>query len=497
MPSPLLSLIIGFALGALAAYLFLQRRSALVRAAEAGNLRLALAQARTAAEAESARIARLEGELVEARDRHGSALEEQSRLRAQLSAIRTELDAERRQSSEKLALLTEAREQLSHQFRALANDILEEKSRRFAEQNQASLGQLLEPLKTRIHEFQTKVDQVYVQEGKDRTALAEQVRQLMDLNRRLSDDANDLTRALKGSNKTQGAWGEAVLERILESSGLRKGHEYEVQTILTREDGSRAQPDVILHMPDDRHLVIDAKVSLLDYNAHCNAETDALREAAALRHLASIRTHIKGLSVRNYQALGLPSLDFVVMFVPIEPAFMLAISRDSSLWTDAWQRNVLLVSPSTLLFVLRTVSHLWRQEAQTQNAKDIASRGAELYDKLSAFVTDLTRVGERLTLARESYDDALNKLSRGRGNVIRQAEMLRKLGVQPTKPLPTALVLGALEDPLGELDEPLDDPLYEDEAAANGTALSASVSEDLASDTIPAGRAGGQLDHLF
>lgn len=460
--SAILLLLIGLAAGAVIVALLFQRRmrrESLAQAAARNDLHVAAAEARIRAEAQSARVDRLESELAAGRTRHTLVLEEQAGLRAQLAAAQAALDAERRQSSEKLALLTEARGELTHQFRSLANDILEEKSRRFAEQNQTSLGQLLEPLKSRIHDFQAKVDQVYVQEGKDRSALAQQVKQLMDLNRKLSEDAMDLTRALKGSNRTQGAWGEVVLERILESSGLRKGHEYEVQASYTRDDGSRAQPDVVLHLPEDRHIIIDAKVSLVDYNEYCNSQTDALREAAASRHLASVRAHIKGLSARNYQSLGLASLDFVIMFVPVEPAFMLAISLDANLWTQAWERNVLLVSPSTLLFVVRTVGHLWRQEAQTQNARDIASRGAELYDKLNAFVRDLTKIGDRLSQARESYDAALSKLTRGRGNVIRQAEMLRQLGLQPTTSFPAHLVNGALEDDPSDDSE---DPALED-----------------------------------
>ncbi len=447
-PSILL-LILAFGLGAMVMAFLLQRtmrREAMDQSAVRNDLRLAAAEAKARAEAQSGRIVRLEADLAEARSLHGAAIEGQARMRAQLGGTQAALEAERAQSSEKLALLTEARLELTHQFRSLANDILEEKSRRFTEQNQTNLGRLLEPLKTRIHEFQTRVDQVYVQEGKDRSALAQQVRQLMDLNRKLSEDAIDLTRALKGSSKTQGNWGEVVLERILESSGLRKGLEYQVQSSYTREDRTRAQPDVILHLPENRHIIIDAKVSLVDYNDHCNSETDALREAAAGRHLASVRAHIKGLSARNYQSLPLASLDFVIMFVPVEPAFMLAISQDTNLWTQAWERNVLLVSPSTLLFVVRTIGHLWRQEAQSQNARDIASRGADLYDKLSGFVSDLSKVGERLAQARDSYDTALNKLSRGRGNLIRQAEMLRDLGLQPTKSFPADLVHAALDD---------------------------------------------------
>ncbi len=361
--------------------------------------------------------------------------------RAQVAALTMQLTQERNQSQEKMALLQNAREELTLQFKNLANDILEEKSKRFSEQNQQSLGQLLDPLKTKLQEFQGKVEQVYVQEGKDRSALAEQVRQLMELNKTVSQEANNLTKALKGSNKTQGNWGELVLERVLESSGLRKGEEYDVQESHTLEDGRRLQPDVVVHLPDDRHLVIDAKATLIAYEDYANTEDDKYREAALKRHLDAVRSHIKGLSDKNYQDLyGLKSLDFVLMFIPIEPAFMLAVTHDRELYMDAWNKNVLLVSPSTLLFVVRTVANLWRQEAQTRNAQDIAKRGAELYDKLAGFVEDMESLGTRLNQAQKDYDGAINKLSTGRGNVIRQAEMLKKLGVKPSKSLPTPMV---------------------------------------------------------
>lgn len=361
--------------------------------------------------------------------------------RAQVAALTMQLKQERNQSQEKMALLQNAREELTLQFKNLANDILEEKSKRFSEQNQQSLGQLLDPLKTKLQEFQGKVEQVYVQEGKDRSALAEQVRQLMELNKTVSQEANNLTKALKGSNKTQGNWGELVLERVLESSGLRKGEEYDVQESHTLDDGRRLQPDVVVHLPDDRHLVIDAKATLVAYEDYANAEDDKHREAALKRHLDAVRSHIKGLSDKNYQDLyGLKSLDFVLMFVPIEPAFMLAVTHDRELYMDAWNKNVLLVSPSTLLFVVRTVANLWRQEAQTRNAQDIAKRGAELYDKLAGFVEDMESLGTRLNQAQKDYDGAINKLSTGRGNVIRQAEMLKKLGVKPSRSLPTPMV---------------------------------------------------------
>jgi DNA recombination protein RmuC len=369
---------------------------------------------------------------------------------AELAHVRTRADAERASAQEKLQLLTDAKTELSNQFKTLANEILEEKSKRFAEQNQQNLGTLLDPLRTQLNEFKGKVEEVYVQEGKDRTALSEQVRQLMELNKTLSNDANNLTKALKGSAKTQGNWGELILERVLEASGLEKGRVYHVQVSQRDAEGNLQQPDVVIDLPQDRKLVVDAKVSLLAYDRYASAATDDERAPAVRQHLDSVRAHIKGLSAKNYQALyGVKSLDMVVMFVPIEPAFMLAVTSDESLFMEAWQRNVLLVSPSTLLFVVRTIAHLWRQEAQTRNAQDIAKRGAELYDKLAAFVGDLQKVGAKLKDAQSAYDEAEKKLASGRGNVIRQAEMLKDLGVKTTKSLPNALVdaSGAAEEP--------------------------------------------------
>ena len=360
---------------------------------------------------------------------------------AELAHARTRADADRANAQEKLQLLTDAKTELSNQFKSLATEILEEKSKRFAEQNQQNLGTLLDPLRTQLNEFKGKVEEVYVQEGKERFALSEQVKQLMELNKTLSNDANNLTKALKGSAKTQGNWGELILERVLEASGLEKGRVYHVQVSQRDAEGNLQQPDVVIDLPQERKLVVDAKVSLVAYELFASAEKDEDRAAAVRAHLDSVRAHIKNLSGKNYQALyGVKSLDMVVMFVPIEPAFMLAVTNDEALFMEAWQRNVLLVSPSTLLFVVRTIAHLWRQEAQTRNAQDIAKRGAELYDKLSAFVADLQKVGAKLKDAQSAYDDAEKRLSTGNGNVIRQAEMLRKLGVKATKALPAALV---------------------------------------------------------
>lgn len=418
-----------------------QREASLAQQAQAGA-QLAAAQERVRG-LEAERLALL-AELQQGRGELQMAQEHTSQLQTQLAAQATQLEAERRAAHDKLALLAEAREALSHQFKSLANDILEEKSRRFAEQNQQSLGQLLDPLRSRLADFQGRVEQFYDAEGKQRSALAQQVHQLLQLNQALSEDAKNLTQALKGSTKAQGNWGELILERVLESAGLRKGFEYDVQENHLRADGSRAQPDVVIHLPENRHLVIDAKASLLAYEEWAHADDEAVRAGAQRRHLDSVRQHIKGLAERNYQQLyALQSLDFVLMFVPIEPAFMLAVTADNQLYSDAWNRNVLLVSPSTLLFVLRTVAHLWRQEAQTRNAQEIAQRGADLYDHLTAFVEELEKVGKNLGQAQDAYQKAFNKLSKNRGNVIRRAEMLKELGIKPAKALPPALVEAA------------------------------------------------------
>ena len=383
----------------------------------------------------------------EERKRREEVESESIRLARDLRGLEERYEAEQRSAAGKLQFLTDAKEALTAQFESLATGILEEKSKRFTEQNQANLGLLLDPLRTKITEFQKRVEEASVQEGKDRTALSEQVRQLLELNQMLSEDAKNLTSALKGSSKTQGTWGELILERILEASGLRPGDDYVAHEGPMAADGKRQQPDVVINLPETRHLVVDSKVSLVAYERFASAGTDPERQVALRQHLDSIRTHLKALSEKKYQTIyALNSLDFVLMFVPIEPAFMLAVTNDRELFMDAWQRNVLLVSPSTLLFVVRTVAHLWRQEAQSRNAREIAGRGGELYDKLVAFVEDLRTVGERLKSAQSAYAFAEQKLYRGKGNAIRQAEMLRDLGVKPRNQLPRALVGSPAED---------------------------------------------------
>ncbi len=382
--------------------------------------------------------------------------------RAQLDQARRE-DASQKASiarlEERLAATERAAEQmrvnLPETFKSLAGEVLEEKSKRFAEQSQTGLSQVLEPFRTRLKDFQVEIEAVRMEQVRGGERLSAHIDRLFESNTRIGEQANNLTVALRGSGKAQGAWGELILERTLQAAGLRPGHEYDAQEHYAGENGSRAQPDVVVHLPGDRHLIIDSKVSLIHHGAYNTAESEAARAMAAEGHCSSVRAHIRGLAERNYQTLyGLNSIDFVIMFLPFESAFMLAVSRDDKLWEQAWQRNVLLVSPSTLLFVLRTVASLWRQEQQKHNVEEIARRGAELYNKLAGFVGDFTKMGDRLEQARTSYNDALAKLHTGPGNVIRQAEMLRALGVKPTKQIAQGLLELAQQETLELEEEP-------------------------------------------
>jgi DNA recombination protein RmuC len=388
-------------------------------------------------------VARLAAELERARDA-------QVALRVDVERLTQQLKAEQQSAAARLKVLTDAQDNLKDQFKSLAGEILDASSKRLQEQSQTSLATLLDPLKQKLTDFQKKVEDVYVDESKERSALKQQVESLVGLNQQLSEDAKNLTAALRGSAKSQGSWGELILERVLEASGLRKGEEYLVQDAQTTEDGQRLQPDVVIRLPEGRQLVVDSKVTLVAYERFASADSDLEREAALKEHLLSVRTHMRGLSAKDYASLYGTTLDFVLMFVPIEPAFMTAVTADTQLFMHAWERNVLLVSPSTLLFVVRTVAHLWRQEAQSRNAQEIARRGGELYDRLTAFVEDLDAVGKRLEQAQQSFLDAKRKLSSNRGNVIRQAEMLKELGVKPAKQLPDSWVAPS-DEPLEAL----------------------------------------------
>jgi DNA recombination protein RmuC len=364
-----------------------------------------------------------------------------SELSVSNAELQTQLTAEREQWEEKMAMLLTAREELTNQFKSLSSEILEEKSRRFTEQNATSLGQLLGPVSEQLQAMRSRVDEVYRTEGQERAALGEQLKQLLSLNQTLSADAQNLTRALKGDQRAQGTWGEIVLDTVLEQAGLTEGTHYDRQSTFQDEDQRRSIPDVVLRLPGERHLVVDSKVSLTAYERSAAASSSEERQVHLLQHVASVRGHIRSLSEKNYQQLyELKSLDFVLLFIPLESAFAAAVSQDSLLFREAWDRNVILVGPSTLLFVIRTVAYLWLQESQARNVVEIAKRGAALYDKFCGFVEALEEVGKRIQQSGRAYDTAMRRLSVGDGNLIRQAEMLRDLGVKPSRQLRIELI---------------------------------------------------------
>lgn len=325
----------------------------------------------------------------------------------------------------------------STEFKNLANEILEEKSRKFTEQNRQKLDELLQPLGEKIKSFEKKVQETYEKESKERFALDKEVKRLAELNKQISDDANRLTEALKGESKTQGNWGEMILVNILEKSGLVRDREYTIQESVVTPDGRRLQPDVIVRLPGSRHVVIDAKVSLTAYERYTSAEQEEQRQKYRKEHLLSVRNHIQELSGKSYQDIHqLQSPDFVMMFMPVEPAYMLAIQADQEIWNFAYEKRILLISPTNLLVSLKMIASLWRQEYQAKNVLEIARQSGDMLDKFYSLLNDLTDLGARLLSARKSYDDAMNKLSSGKGNLIRRAEKIRDLGANTKKNLP-------------------------------------------------------------
>ena len=323
------------------------------------------------------------------------------------------------------------------EFKNLANEILEEKSKRFTEQNRTNLDALLKPLGEKIRDFEKKVEETYEKETQQRIGLKEQVKQLAELNRKIGEDAENLTRALKGDSKTQGMWGEMILESILEKSGLVKDREYYLQQSFKAEEGSRLQPDVLISYPGNRSVIIDAKVSLTAYERYVNEDDPVSASPHLKEHLNSIRAHVNELSNKDYLELyQIQTLDFIMMFLPVEPAYILAIKEDPDLWNYAYERRILLISPTNLLAALKMIASLWRQEYQNKNALEIARQSGDLLDKFYALLQDLNDLGSKLNSTQKSYDDAINKLSEGKGNLIRRALKIQELGAKTKKKLP-------------------------------------------------------------
>ncbi|MBM1188369.1 DNA recombination protein RmuC [Pseudomonas lundensis] len=416
-----------------------------------------LGQANAAKQAELAALSRevelLQVERDNARDAaHAWSLEraqketELRRLDAQSAAQAAELREQQENHQQRLNDLQGSRDELRAQFAELAGKIFDEREQRFAQTSNERLGQLLDPLKERIQSFEKRVEETYQQEARERFSLGKELERLQQLNLRLSDEATNLTRALKGQ-KTQGNWGELILERVLEHAGLEKGREYQTQVSLKGPDGERFQPDVLIMLPGDKQVVVDSKVSLTAYQQFVAADDQVIGQAALKQHVLSLRNHVKGLAGKDYKRLeGLHSLDFVLLFVPIEAAFSAALQAEPNLFQEAFDRNIVIVSPTTLLATLRVIDSLWKQERQSQNAREIAERAGWLYDKFVLFIQDLDEVGNRLQQLDKAYAAARNKLTEGRGNLVSRSEQLKLLGARASKSLSPDLLERAMTD---------------------------------------------------
>ena len=342
--------------------------------------------------------------------------------------------AQRERLMEQEKSIQEIQQKFQLEFQNVANKLLDEKSQKFVETNRANLDILLNPLKENIKAFEEKVDKVYNMEAAERNTLKGVITQLMELNQLISNEAQNLTKALKGDNKKQGNWGEVILERVLERSGLVKDQEYRIQASFTGNDGSRLQPDVIIDLPDDKHLVIDSKVSLIAYERLVNCETEEERKLFSKGHVESIRSHVNGLSAKNYHDLHqINSPDFVLLFIPIESSFSFAVQIDAELFSDAWDKRVVIVSPSTLLATLRTIASIWKQERQNRNVLEIARLSGAMYDKFVGFVGDMEGIGKNIKQSQSAYDSAINKLTEGNGNLTKTAEKIKSLGAKANK----------------------------------------------------------------
>ncbi len=355
-------------------------------------------------------------------------------LTAQLQA---RLEEQQKHGTEKLKLLQDSETRLKLQFENLANQIFEAKTKQFKEQNNSSLNEIVSPLKEQLGEFKKRIEHVYEHETRDRVTLREEISQLRQDTQKMNQEALNLTRALKGDNKTQGNWGEMILEKVLEESGLRKGIEYDPQGAFRDNNNSLFKPDVIIRLPGDKDVVVDSKVSLVAYERYCSAEDDGERIKALKEHTLAVRQHIKGLSEKDYSSLkGLRSLDFVLLFMPIEAAFMAAFQADEKVFADAFEHKIIVVTPTTLLATLRTIENIWRYERRNENARIIAEKAGSLYDKIRGFVEDLDKLGTQLSTVNKTYTGVMGKLTQGQGNLIRQANSFVELGVKVKKAIP-------------------------------------------------------------
>lgn len=474
--SPFLFLIVGLILGGVIAFLFLKGRqnekvdtSAID--AKIQELEMAKAVLKTQLDNAVAENQRIGQEARETRERNAIELKstrdqaneelkrEKEKYEVELTTLRVELNDANvriaksleafRGQEEKNATVNKAQEEkyatlkaelenvhkkYSTEFENIANKILEEKSEKFTKQNRENLDIVLNPLKENIKAFEEKVDKVYKSESNERVELKTEIKNLIFLNQKISEEANNLAKALKGDNKKQGNWGEVILEKVLERSGLIKDQEYRTQFSTSNADGKRIQPDAVILLPDNKHIIVDAKVSLIAYEACVNATSEEDRERYVKEHLNSVRNHIKTLSDKDYHtSTDFNTPDFVLLFIPIESSFSIAVQADQELFSFAWDKKIVIVSPSTLLATLRTIASLWKQERQTKNVMEIAREGGELYDKFVGFLEDMQRIEKAIEMSSKAYLDAVNKLSNGNGNIVRRVQNIQKLGAKTNK----------------------------------------------------------------
>ena len=379
----------------------------------------------------------IENELAESKKQVQNLQNKKEELIAEMNVAITENENLQEKLDNQKTEISELKTQFQKEFELLANKILKQNAEEFSKTNSEKISHLLNPLKEKLDGFEKQIQTKYDAQLKDTESLKTQIESLVNLNTKLSLEAENLTKALKGDSKKQGNWGEFILERILEMSGLRKGEEYFTQYSDENNEGKRIQPDVVIQLPEEKHIIIDSKVSLTDYERYISSITDEDQTLFLKAHLNSVRNHIKGLSEKNYQtSKNLTAPDFVLLFIPIESSFSLAISNDAELFNFAWDKKIVLVSPATLLATLRTIANIWKQERQNKNALVIADQAGKLYDKFVGFVEDLTKIEKGLNSANKAYDEAINKLQTGRGNLINRVENLRTLGAKANKQLP-------------------------------------------------------------
>ncbi len=427
-------LIVGIIVGFALAFLFLKSKGESAIGASSEKAKLLEANVQELKNEQRLLTENTESKLAEERNRA-------TKLSGELATAKADNNNLLQKLLEQKTELEELNQKFTKEFENLANRIFEEKSQKFSDQNKNNLDIILNPFKERLKEFEQKVDTAYKTESAERITLKTEIKNLVELNKQISEEANNLATALKGDNKQQGNWGELILEKILENSGLKKDEDYKTQVTDTNGEGNKIKPDVVIFLPDNKHIIVDSKVSLVAYEQCVNAVNDEDRQRFLKAHLESLRSHVRILSEKNYYtASTLQSPEFVLLFVPIESSFSLAVQGDAELFYYAWDKKIVIVSPSTLFATLRTIASVWKQERQTRNALEIAEEGGKLYDKFVSFYEDLVKVGKKMDDAKGDYSEAMKKLYEGTGNLVRRAEKMRELGAKTVKQLPQTII---------------------------------------------------------